>query len=826
MRKSKSELPYRSDFQGSSRMGTSKSELPYRSGFQGSTISGEAVPQYESWMARRRSKRCSLVTLNANSDPSRESAKRFLNSIPCQLATVLCILLNTVVIGMETDMPDLKLWFYVENGFLVIFAAELALRFYIFGPNKLFCCQADENLGQEVSFSTRRRPDTSNYVEIGWNIFDVAIVAFGFSSVVLEMFCGEAESKESPTLFRIMKLLRLARLLRLLRVIRFLKELYLLAYGFMEGAAAVFWVAVMAGSAIYLCAVILVRCYGNLDEDEQNYEFFAIRFSSVPQAMFSLFEIMSSPTLSSYREPLESHPALIVFIIFFVLFGSFGMNGLLTGVITEHIIDKNQARIEDQREEREAQYRLLEEGSGELFDEIDVDDVGSVDHAALLAHQADIRELFLSGGLDFAVYDVEEMFKVVDVTGCGSMTRSEFIQCLLGLCELKPLSIMEICSQVRRCQLDIEACHAAANQRHDSLMHELKTGRQTAWTSSDGLSSPKAGPEQANRCNSEELQSKSGTSPAVQRWLGSNSESASSLICQSSGDANALCVAIMETQAAVTQRLAELARLQEVLRESAQSGGAQASICLVALGRGLAGLSTTNAEALCEFLFRDDSVNASCPLPLASSVSSLAADLSCHQEPLTELRMRAFSSEPGDLGQAAPAEQLAPSAHTGSPSRCELGKTEASYSDVVDTSQVCEHATHHVQPHSPIAAEQLPAPKMSCTSDPPLHESFCRQHYSAVSVAPDAGLLESRQRKQALETPGQLVLPGQFLALRQQEHSGLASPCLSRMPPDLGSPVVASPSSHVYDAAPHEAPSAVARAPSSAASAAQGRSPG
>ena len=46
------------------------------------------------------------------------------------------------------------------------------------------------------------------------------------------------------------RLLRILRLLRVVRVIRFLKQLYLLAYGFMEGAMAVFWVAVLAGTAV------------------------------------------------------------------------------------------------------------------------------------------------------------------------------------------------------------------------------------------------------------------------------------------------------------------------------------------------------------------------------------------------------------------------------------------------------------------------------------------------------------------------------------------------------------------------------------------------
>lgn len=565
------------------------------------------------------------------------------NTVPCQLILVICIILNALVIGMETDSPELPIWDEVETCFLAIFTMELGLRLYGLGTRVFFCGGDDaspiSNDRMDRRLSTRRQPYKSENTERAWNIFDFAIVCSGLTTVVLTSFCGEVEHAQNSdaTLFRMARLLRLLRLLRIFRVIRFLKQLYLLAYGFMEGAMAVFWVAALAGVAIYMCAVILVRLYGKPDEDSQNYEFFATRLSSVPAAMFLLFEIMSSPSLHSYWEPVSRHPALVVFVIVFILFGSFGMNGLLTGIISESIFDKNQARIEDLREEREAKRRLLEEGSADLFDELDVDEVGFVEHDELMEHREDIAQLFITAGTVFPAHDLGQMFKVVDFHDRGTITRSEFIQCVVGLCEeVRPLSIMEIHSQVQRSLLVIEACH--------TIVHRLEMSSRWAGVVGDGahdrtLAQPTApgtpieeGGRKGRRARRGALsQAKFASSPPASsaatfkgrgvscpRDGGVDANSlegksagdvvsqglASPKVCKSDAEIGPLGPAIDKSGVS-----AEQTRLQELLNARATSGDLQASCCLAAMGKAqaLAKLAASNVEGLCE-CFRRGSV--------------------------------------------------------------------------------------------------------------------------------------------------------------------------------------------------------------------------
>eukprot|EP00438_Fugacium_kawagutii_P006717 Skav219129 [mRNA] locus=scaffold1574:544820:549024:+ [translate_table: standard] len=110
------------------------------------------------------------------------------------------------------------------------------------------------------------------------------------------------------------------------RIVRFLKQLYLLAYGFIEGTMAVLWVTILASFMLYICAVILVRAYGKNGH------------STTPDA--------DRPTCR--------------------------INGLLVALINESILEKNQARIEADRMDRETKRKAMQQRCGELFDELDV----------------------------------------------------------------------------------------------------------------------------------------------------------------------------------------------------------------------------------------------------------------------------------------------------------------------------------------------------------------------------------------------------------------------------------------------------------------------
>merc|ERR1712176_753354 len=150
---------------------------------------------------------------------------------------------------------------------------------------------------------------------------------------------GEQIIGKHAALFRVLRILRILRVLRIIRIVRFLKQLYLLAYGFMEGTLAVFWVAVLAGLYCFVSSVFLVRTYGRVDpheliptgvsEDEWDMNFFSRHFGDVVTTMFSLFELICAPDLAPYKTVMFQFPLLSAFLVTFVILGSFGINGLL-----------------------------------------------------------------------------------------------------------------------------------------------------------------------------------------------------------------------------------------------------------------------------------------------------------------------------------------------------------------------------------------------------------------------------------------------------------------------------------------------------------------
>jgi len=373
--------------------------------------------------------------------------QEFLDSPMMQGATICLIMLNAVIIGMETDFPDKFSWDIVENIFLVFFTAELAIRMYCLGLYKFF--------------NFRNNPD------IAWNIFDFLLVSMGVLSLGLHFVAGSSDLlARNATLFRIIRLLRILRVLRIIRIVRFLKQLYLLAYGFIEGTMAVIWVTILASFMLYICAVILVRAYGrNTSEDDPFHDFFVAHFGSIPMTMFALFELITAPDLQPYREAMFANPPLILFLVIFIILGSFGINGLLVALINESILEKNQARIEADRMDREAKRKTMQQRCGELFDELDVNRNRVLQRDEIRQVTEQIAELLESYGVNFQRTDIDQMFYVMDYSDTGIIERSEFIQGVVGLCDqIRPMSIMELHYQVSKCVGNIDQTDVKVDQ--------------------------------------------------------------------------------------------------------------------------------------------------------------------------------------------------------------------------------------------------------------------------------------------------------------------------------------------------------------------------
>jgi len=203
------------------------------------------------------------------------------------------IMVNAIVIGFETDFPHKVNWSVIEDMFFMYFFLEVVARFSITGPAAYFGLVDDE--------AARR--------EAVWNIFDMVVVSGSLFDFMGKLLFYHKHGLHTASVIRAVRILRI---LRIFRIFRYLKQLYLLASGFVDAAIAVFWVAVLMGFVLYVCAILLRQNYSNLPTSDPYQSFFADRFGSVPQAMLTLFEIMSSPDLVVYQDPLLTHRAYSV----------------------------------------------------------------------------------------------------------------------------------------------------------------------------------------------------------------------------------------------------------------------------------------------------------------------------------------------------------------------------------------------------------------------------------------------------------------------------------------------------------------------------------
>lgn len=367
----------------------------------------------------------------------RERVKMLLESTLFQACMASCIVANAVVIGGETDYPDLEIWSVVENVFLIIFSSELLLRLLSLGLRNFFFGGEDQL----------------------WNIFDFSIVSLGILDCVGSAFSAVQDTSVSQTddsqnsgggVTTLFRMIRLLRILRVFKIIRFLKQLYMIIFGFVEAIQAICLVSVLMFFVLYICAVVMVRTYGRLTLVDDQHAIVATQFKSIRVAMLSLFELMSDPgNLKIYHSSMGVFPVLTIFLIAFVIFGSFGMIALLTGVISESMFDKNQARVQELRQERERNREIMRQKCIDLFDLVDKNDSGAAFPVDVQEVLPFVREMFEKLNIEYAEHEFDVVLSTCDIDESGTITEADFVNGVLSLCDgVRAASILEVMNLV------------------------------------------------------------------------------------------------------------------------------------------------------------------------------------------------------------------------------------------------------------------------------------------------------------------------------------------------------------------------------------------
>merc|ERR1712107_196779 len=188
-------------------------------------------------------------------------------------------------------------------------------------------------------------------------------------------------------------------------------------------------------------------------------ELFTEKFGSIFKSMFTLFELMSNPDLTPYHGKLERNPGLMIFLIGWIVFGSFGMIALLTGVISESMFEKNQIRVEEERLEREQKRKTLVSHCTNLYDKINLTNEDGATKEELAGLLPEVAEIFDVLAIPYTKHEIENIMDVLDTDVSGFIDKEEWCNGILSIAEgVRPLSIMELFHATSLVRSQVEEC--------------------------------------------------------------------------------------------------------------------------------------------------------------------------------------------------------------------------------------------------------------------------------------------------------------------------------------------------------------------------------
>ncbi len=250
----------------------------------------------------------------------KERVDQWVESHPVQTFVILLILVNAVVLGLETSPRIMADWGHVlipmDKMILGVFVLEIALKLY----------------GRGLRFFTR-----------GWDVFDFLVV-----SIALIPAAGP---------FAVLRALRVLRVLRLLSTVPQLRFVVDALVRAIPGIGSIF---LLIGILFYVFAVIATSLYGPS---------FPEWFGSVPRSFYSLFQIMTleSWSMGIVRPIMEIYPKAWLFFVPFILIATFTMLNLFIGIIVDTMQTLQRSGLD---EGKEILDQALDEEERRILDEL------------------------------------------------------------------------------------------------------------------------------------------------------------------------------------------------------------------------------------------------------------------------------------------------------------------------------------------------------------------------------------------------------------------------------------------------------------------------
>lgn len=228
--------------------------------------------------------------------PSHQRLADWLEQPALQRLLIALILINAVVLGLETSSSIMAAWgpwlIAIDRTILGIFVVEIALRL----------------VAHRLAFF--RDP---------WSIFDFIVVAIALIPA------------SGP-----LAVLRALRVLRVLRLITLVPSMKRVVGGLLAALPGLGSVAAIIGLIFYVAAVIATKLFA---ADYPQW------FGSLGASAFTLFQVMTleSWAMGIVRPVMEVYPAAWIFFLIFILASTFTLLNLFIAVIVNAIQNEHPA---------------------------------------------------------------------------------------------------------------------------------------------------------------------------------------------------------------------------------------------------------------------------------------------------------------------------------------------------------------------------------------------------------------------------------------------------------------------------------------------------
>jgi len=240
-------------------------------------------------------------------------------------------------------------------------------------------------------------------------------------------------------------------ILRLLRLFKSFRQLSLLASGLIASFSVVIWIVVLFGVQVFVISIFCTMMIGHSAEDwetAQARKEIEEYFGTVLRSMLTAFQFVTLDNwtyicnLVAEQQPLFKFAAVI-----YILFTSFTIVSLLTGVVCDHItnqVAKSKENTKVQQEEEEKDEKEFNEAMDKIHSRLDehgladkitrddfvknfCEDVITEDDVTVA--QANIKDCLrfdISIQPDTDHCDIREVFDILDVDEDGFLSSTDF----------------------------------------------------------------------------------------------------------------------------------------------------------------------------------------------------------------------------------------------------------------------------------------------------------------------------------------------------------------------------------------------------------------